>query len=160
MSFRNLLAILFTLSLTSPAIADPSLWHIKSGNSEVYLLGSVHVLPPDLKWRTAEISGALSRSDVYVFEVPQDETAVTELNALIQAQGFLPPGTSLRSLSASRFRPAIPAIRVPAVRSMEASCRTNRPPSISNLSPSDGYPSWQSRSLKPTMAGHRRIPIM
>ena len=100
MNFRNLLALLFALLLAGPALADlahPSLWHIKSGNSEVYLLGSVHVLPPDLKWRTAEISGALSRSDVYVFEVPQDETAVTELNALIQAQGFLPPGESLRA---------------------------------------------------------------
>jgi uncharacterized protein len=98
MSFRNLLAFLFTLFLAAPAFADPTLWHIKNGDSEVYLLGSVHVLPPELKWRTAEIAGALAKSDVYVFEVSQDETAITELNGLIQAQGYLPPGTSLRTL--------------------------------------------------------------
>ncbi len=98
MNLRNLLAFLFILFLATPAFADPTLWHIKKGDSEVYLLGSVHVLPPELKWRTAEISGALSRSDVYVFEVSQDETAIAQLNALIQAQGFLPPGTSLRTL--------------------------------------------------------------
>jgi len=94
---------LFVLGLllvlpAAPALADPTLWHIKKGAGEIYLLGSVHVLPPELKWRTAEIAGALSRSDVYVFEVSQDETAVTELSALIQAQGYLPQGTSLRAL--------------------------------------------------------------
>ena len=58
----------------------------------------MHVLPPSVHWRTAAISRALSRSDVYVFEVPQDEAAVGELQGLIQANGFLPPGQSLRAL--------------------------------------------------------------
>jgi uncharacterized protein YbaP (TraB family) len=78
-------------------MAFPSLWHVKTDQGEVYLLGSVHVLPPNLHWQSPVISRALSRSDVYVFEVSQDETAVAQLNALIQAQGFLPPGTSLRA---------------------------------------------------------------
>jgi uncharacterized protein YbaP (TraB family) len=113
MSIRSLLALLFTLLLATPAFAQaqpalaafqafPSLWHVKGDHmkgdeGEVYLLGSVHVLPPNLHWQSPVISHALSRSDVYVFEVAQDETAVTELNALIQAQGFLPSGESLRA---------------------------------------------------------------
>lgn len=76
--------------------ASPSLWHIRGEQGEIYLLGSVHVLPPSLHWRSPAIAGAISRSDVYVFEVPQDQTAMTELNALIQQKGFLPQGESLR----------------------------------------------------------------
>jgi len=76
--------------------AFPSLWHIQGEQGEVYLLGSIHVLPPNLHWRTQPIARGLSRSDVFVFEVPQDQSAITELNALIQAKGFLPDGQSLR----------------------------------------------------------------
>lgn len=84
-------------------LAYPSLWHIKGDASkgdlgEVYLLGSVHVLPPRVHWRSPPINRALGRSDVYVFEVPQDDAAMVELNRLIQAKGFLPPGETLRGL--------------------------------------------------------------
>jgi uncharacterized protein YbaP (TraB family) len=83
-----------------PAIASvrayPSLWHVKGEQGEVYLLGAVHVLPPEVRWRTQAISRALSRTDVFVFEVPEDAAAMAELHILIQAQGFLPADQSLR----------------------------------------------------------------
>jgi hypothetical protein len=102
MSFRNLLAFLLGLFLTTPVfaraeIATPSLWHIQGEAGEVYLLGSVHVLPPDVQWRSPPINRALSRSDIYVFEVPEDDAAMGELNSLIQAKGFLPPDETLRA---------------------------------------------------------------
>ena len=116
MKFRALFAFLFSLLLVTPALpqaqlkpaivalqqhASPSLWHIKGDPAkgdlgEVYLLGSVHVLPPNLDWRTGAIDRALARSDVLVFEVPQDPAAIAELDTLIQANGFLPEGQSLR----------------------------------------------------------------
>ena len=82
-------------------MAYPSLWHIagdpiKGEMGEVYLLGSAHVLPSRVHWRSPPITRALSRSTVYVFEVPQDDAAMAELNGLIQTKGFLPPGESLR----------------------------------------------------------------
>ena len=55
------------------------------------------VRPPDVRWRTPAISRGLSRSDVFVFEVPEDAAAVAELHTLIQAQGFLSPDQSLRA---------------------------------------------------------------
>jgi len=112
MSFRRCFAtLLAALLLFSPAAAQiqvqpalppgilafPSLWHVKGEKGEVYLLGSVHVLPPNMHWRSPPIARALGRSDVYVFEVPQDEAAMGELNGLIQAKGFLPPGETLRA---------------------------------------------------------------
>jgi len=78
-------------------MAYPSLWHIQGEKGEVYLLGSVHVLPPNMHWRSPRINRALGRSTVYVFEVPQDEAAMGELSGLIQAKGFLPPGETLRA---------------------------------------------------------------
>ena len=78
--------------------ATPSLWHVKGSAGEAYIFGSVHVLPPGLEWQTQQIRRALGRSDIYVFEVPQDEKAVAELQGLIQEKGFLPPGQSLRGL--------------------------------------------------------------
>ena len=57
----------------------------------------MHVLPPGLHWRTPVIGRAISRSDVFVFEVPQDQASLAQLNSLIQAQGFLPPGQTLRA---------------------------------------------------------------
>jgi uncharacterized protein YbaP (TraB family) len=78
--------------------ATPSLWHVKGAEGEVYLFGSVHVLPPGLTWRTPAIRRGLTRSDIYVFEVPQDEKSVAELQGMIQAKGYLPPDQSLRAL--------------------------------------------------------------
>jgi uncharacterized protein YbaP (TraB family) len=101
----------------SGQIATPSLWHVKGNQGEVYLFGSVHVLPPHLEWRTPAIRRGLSRSDVYVFEVPQDEKAVAELQGLIQAKGYLPPDQSLRGLLHAKARPdfdaAVAAAGVP-----------------------------------------------
>ena len=106
----RLLAFLFSLLFVSPAFAQaslkpalaalrphPSLWHVKGEQGEVYLLGSVHVLPPNVDWRTPAIANALSSSDVFVFEVPEDQASLAQLNSLVQAKGFLPQGETLRA---------------------------------------------------------------
>ncbi len=104
MSYVMKPVFLFVLALllAAPAAADtiqahPSLWHLKGSRGEVYLLGSAHVLPPDVQWRTPEIAKALARSDVFVFEVPEDAAALQELRDLIQGHGYLLPGESLRT---------------------------------------------------------------
>jgi hypothetical protein len=77
-------------------VAHPSLWHVSGPKGEVYILGSVHVLPASVHWRSPEIANALARSDVFVFEVPEDAGAVAQLQGLIQSHGYLPPGQTLR----------------------------------------------------------------
>ena len=81
----------------SPFVANPSLWHIRSDQGEVYMLGAVHVLPANVHWRTPQILHALSRSDVFVFEVPEDPKSLEELQGLIKANGYLPPDQGLRA---------------------------------------------------------------
>lgn len=108
---------LFAQGRNLPVQAAPTLWHIQGEQGEVYLLGSIHVLPPDLRWRTPEIQRALARADVYVFEVPQDQTALIELNTLIKTKGYLPEGESLRdqlhSASLADYDAAVTASGLP-----------------------------------------------
>jgi uncharacterized protein YbaP (TraB family) len=64
----------------------------------VTLFGSLHILPANMDWLTPDIMHAVSRTDVFVFEVPTDQTSQETLNSLIAANGSLPDGQSLRAL--------------------------------------------------------------
>ena len=78
--------------------AHPALWHAHGDRGTVYLLGSVHVLPPNVDWQTSEIKRAIMRTDVFVFEVPLDADTLNRITALVGERGTLPPGQSLRKM--------------------------------------------------------------
>lgn len=90
--------LLVPVAATAQTIARPSLWHVQGRQGDVYLLGSVHILPPDVQWRSPPIQDAIARADVFAFEVPQDKKSQAQVQALIAAKGYLPPGQSLRPL--------------------------------------------------------------
>ena len=92
------LALLLVAPASAATTTNPSLWHMKSETGEVYLFGSVHILPPDVKWQSPALKKAARRADVFVFEVPQDETAKARVQSLVASKGFMPPGKSLRAL--------------------------------------------------------------
>lgn len=106
---KRFLALLFVVFLFTPVHADtiatPALWHVQGRGGDVYLLGSVHILPPDMQWRSPAIRAALKRTDIFVFEVPQDEKSIAQLQQMIAARGYLPPGQSLRALLRPALRP-------------------------------------------------------
>ena len=68
-----------------------------TGHGTVTLFGSLHVLPANMDWLTPDIMRAISRADVFVFEVPTDAQSQDTLNSLIAQRGTLPPGQSLRA---------------------------------------------------------------
>jgi hypothetical protein len=112
MSFRKLAASLLTLfTLLTPLRADPivhatpALWHVKGSEGEVYLLGSIHLLPKNIDWHTGAIRAAIARSNVFVFEVSADDKAQAEIQRLIATLGMLPPGQSLRESLRPEARP-------------------------------------------------------
>ncbi|MGZ5929228.1 MAG: TraB/GumN family protein [Rhizomicrobium sp.] len=115
MIFRHLAAILFSFLLLAPAAAapvvhaHPALWHVKGPEGEVYLLGSIHLLPKNIEWRTGPIDAAMARSTVFVFEVSTDEKAQTEIRKLVAEMGMLPPGQSLRETLPASARDAFDA---------------------------------------------------
>jgi uncharacterized protein YbaP (TraB family) len=104
MRFRLLIAFLLSLFVLAPLHAEPAvkahpaLWHVKGPIGEAYLFGSIHLLPKDIAWRGGAIDAAMSRADVFVFEVSTDDKAQAEIRRLVDDMGTLPPGVSLRSL--------------------------------------------------------------
>ena len=53
-------AIAATAVFTSPARAEPAMWVVRDADSTLYLFGTMHVLKPDLQWRTPAIDKALA----------------------------------------------------------------------------------------------------
>lgn len=91
-------ALAALLLFAAPAMAAPALWHVTGPEGDVVLFGSIHILPPDIRWRTPAIERAMADADVFVFETPADGAAMTRMQQLVAAHGRLPQGASLRAL--------------------------------------------------------------
>src|SRR3979490_2191920 len=78
---------------TAAQVDAPALWRVAGPKGSVFLFGSFHLLPPDVKWRTPAVESALSGAAVVVFETDfagaQDPQAQP---AFIAEHGLLPPG--------------------------------------------------------------------
>jgi uncharacterized protein YbaP (TraB family) len=82
----------------SKIIAHPALWVVHGNGATAYLLGSVHVLPPNVEWRSAELDTAFAKSDTFVFEAPMDQSGEAAGQQFIRNHGMLPPDVALPSL--------------------------------------------------------------
>lgn len=79
--------------------ADPAMWTIEDGDTTVHLLGTYHILPSALEWRTEEIDAALEDADTVWFEADVHSTeSQQQMQALIPQLGLNPSGTTLSSL--------------------------------------------------------------
>ncbi len=96
------LSIAFSPVATRDAAAQvdaPALWRVAGPKGNVFLFGSFHLLPADVKWRTPAVESALNEAAVVVFETDfagAQDPRVSQ--ALIAKYGFLPPGQTLRSV--------------------------------------------------------------
>jgi len=95
-----------TLSATAHAQTDyaaieanPALWSISDEDSTVYLFGTVHILPPQLEWRTDAITAAFADAETIYFETDaMSPEAQAEMQALIPQLGLNAPGVTLSSM--------------------------------------------------------------
>jgi len=98
--------------------AHPALWRVHGDHAAVYLLGSIHVLPPNVNWQTPEIKRAIKRADAFVFEIPLDAGTLNRVTALVGERGTLPPGQSLRKMlppdSQANLDKVLAAVQLPA----------------------------------------------
>lgn len=81
-----------------PARAEPPVWVVRDADSEMLLFGSVHVLPPGVKWRPKALDAALTSADDLWFELPVGPATDQEVARLAANSGILPPGQSLFTL--------------------------------------------------------------
>ena len=71
------------------------LWSVEKGKSTIYLLGSIHLLPRELKALNKAIEAAYSDSKIIVFETNIDSLSDPAFEAKVTNLGLLPPGQTL-----------------------------------------------------------------
>jgi uncharacterized protein YbaP (TraB family) len=91
-------SIVAVLALTAGANAAPAMWEVRDGDSAIRLFGSVHMLPPDLQWRTPALEDAIARSEHVYFETdvgPRGFLALTIKMTVASFQQLSSPWTQL-----------------------------------------------------------------
>jgi len=89
-----LLALGSAAEAKAPQAARPALWAVSDADTTIYLFGTIHLLPSDMKWRTAKIDQAMSNSQQLVVETIIDEKNPTKLMSALASLGLakgLPP---------------------------------------------------------------------
>jgi uncharacterized protein len=70
----------------------PAMWKLSKGPSTIYLLGTIHALPPHFEWMTGDIRTVIGGADRLVLEAVIDQNANKTAEALLKV-GIAAPGT-------------------------------------------------------------------
>jgi uncharacterized protein YbaP (TraB family) len=104
------LTLIGLLLAAGPAAADPALWRISDSDSEIYLFGTVHILPPELEWQTPALIAAFDQAETVWFEAPANDPEGQLQNALLMVSlGMNPAGQALSSQLSPEGREALAA---------------------------------------------------
>ncbi len=52
----------------------PAIWLLSDEDTQIYLFGTIHILPPDLQWRSAELDRVVAAADELVLEIAEEPT--------------------------------------------------------------------------------------
>ena len=86
-----------------PQIARPALWKVQSGQTMIYLFGTVHALPGNIDWFDGAVAQAFQGSTSLVTEIIEKKPE--DMRAIVMNKAMLPEGQNLRAtLSASTRR--------------------------------------------------------
>lgn len=61
--------------------AGPAIWRLADDDTEIFLFGTIHLLPEDLKWQTAALTEILNRADILYLETYFEGVSRTERQA-------------------------------------------------------------------------------
>ncbi len=125
-TFAALLALLLAgfapSALARPAlhlavqVARPALWQVTGPNATIYLFGTIHLLPADVRWFDGAVAQAFAQSGTLVTEI-LDPTP-DRMRPILASTAMLPAGQSLRDLltpdERQRFEAALAANHLPA----------------------------------------------
>jgi len=98
--FGGFAALAFSVAIAAcaPKSDGPPMWRLSDADSEIWILGTVHVLPAHVKWRNPRIDTAFQSADVVWFEAPTDDAAAAQIADLVAGLGVNPPGVTMSSL--------------------------------------------------------------
>ncbi len=97
MIFRFVLLILAPVLLigAAPPVpeARPALWRVADEDTTIWLVGTIHALPPGLVWRTGRLAEALDGADSLVVEMvpPEDPGALGQVMTRLGMPSTPPP---------------------------------------------------------------------
>ncbi|WP_293481627.1 TraB/GumN family protein [Phenylobacterium sp.] len=94
-------AVLAAASLAGGAAAAPAMWRVTDGDSEVYLFGTLHALPPGLAWRTPLYDRVMARAGTVWFEADMTSGDPETIRLLVQRYGLDPDTPLSRKLAPS-----------------------------------------------------------
>jgi uncharacterized protein len=78
----------------APEPARPALWEVSDPDTTIYLFGTIHLLPDQMRWRTAAFDQAVAGSQELVVETIIDDKNPAKLMSAMASLGFangLPP---------------------------------------------------------------------
>lgn len=90
--------VVAAVALCAPAQAQnahPAFWTVHGPKGTVYLMSSLHLLPPQIDWHSPDIDAAMHSADSFVFEVPTGASERDEETKFIFNNGLLPAGQTL-----------------------------------------------------------------
>ncbi len=91
---RILIAAAAALAAATTAAADettatPAMWRAADADTEVYLLGTFHILPKGIQWRTDAFEAAFDKSDIVYFEAETDAPdSQSKTLSVLMTEGF------------------------------------------------------------------------
>ena len=141
----------------------PALWRTGDADTTIYFLGTVHVLPPSLNWRTPAIDKAVSDAKAIYFETDLDPPQA-EMEAFIARLGVYPAGQSLsdgldaaqrRALAEAAAKLSVSMIQLDTMRPWLAMIALNQPMTLkAGYQPESGV----ERTLAPLIAAqHKQV---
>lgn len=81
--------------------AKPAIWALEKGTAKVYFLGSVHLLPDDVKWYGGVLKEIVEEADEVVFEVHMTPEKQRHAQQLTLQNGMLAPDDKLSNYLSS-----------------------------------------------------------
>jgi uncharacterized protein len=83
----------------SHGLGEPALWVLKDDDTTIYIMGTVHLLRPELDWRSDAINAAVNAADTLVFEADvSSPEAGAEMMKFVRDQGLFANGGQLTNL--------------------------------------------------------------
>lgn len=79
--------LLGVLGAAGAANAAPALWVVRDADSEIYLFGTLHALPPAMRWRTPAYDAAYARAQTVWFEAQIDGIGTDAFVKLLSRYG-------------------------------------------------------------------------
>lgn len=86
-------------ALSTSGPGSPAMWKMSDDDTTIHIFGTVHLLRPELEWRTDAFDQALSSADKIVFEVDmKSEAAQRAIATDFLARGMFQDGRTLKEV--------------------------------------------------------------